>query len=140
MVGEISEAQFRKAVSKRNKQQHKDQEILDIYEVIVAVLTEKINNLCQELETYHRQYIVTTDREKLLLVSTQSKRKFNTFVEKFLMMENICLAKVCYIYKQKVMGIFYGGNSLALSEFDALSKKEFECYKTVTEQQIECLL
>jgi hypothetical protein len=83
IVGEIDDKTFRIAIAKTEKKREKDQEILDIFEVVVVVLTEKINHLYNE----------TTDLNVALFLS---------FVEEFVKEENLCLADISYIYKQSV--------------------------------------
>lgn len=83
IVGEINDKKFRLAISRTEKKVEKDQEILDIFEVVVAVLTEKINQV----------YNDPSDLNIILFLS---------FVEKFVEEENLCLANISYLYKQNV--------------------------------------
>ena len=137
IVGEINDVQFRRAVSKKEKQRQKDQEVLDIYEVILTVLTEKLNNFCNSIPLYYKPKwnLLRCSKINRALLETNDLLKF---VEKFIIMENICLAKVGYIYKQKVRRI--GKNEqqrLVINKFKAFSKKEFEKYKNIMENRIE---
>jgi hypothetical protein len=83
IVGEIDDRKFRLAISKTEKKVEKDQEILDIFEVVVAVLTEKINQVYNE----------PSDLNIVLFLS---------FVDDFVKEENLCLADISYLYKQAV--------------------------------------
>ena len=83
IVGEIDDKKFRSAISKTEKKREKDREVLDIYEVVVAVLTEKINQLYNE----------PNDVNIVLFLS---------FVDEFIKEENQCLADISFIYKQSV--------------------------------------
>tara|TARA_B100002051_G_C16149296_1_gene352763 strand:- start:37 stop:492 length:456 start_codon:yes stop_codon:yes gene_type:complete len=137
IVGEINDVQFRRAVSKKEKQRQKDQEVLDIYEVILAVLTEKLNNFCNSIPLYYKPKwnLLRCSKINRALLEANDLLKF---VEKFIIMENICLAKVGYIYKQKVRRI--GKNEqqrLVINKFKAFSKKEFDKYKNTMENRIE---
>lgn len=83
IIGEIDDTKFRKNIAKTEKKREKEQEILDIFEVVVAVLTEKINHL----------YNKPNDMNVVMFIS---------FVEEFIKEENRCLAEISYLYNQTV--------------------------------------
>ena len=83
IVGEIDDRKFRLAISKTEKKVEKDREVLDVFEVVVAVLTEKINQVYNE----------PSDLNIVLFLS---------FVDDFVKEENLCLADISYLYKQAV--------------------------------------
>ena len=98
IVGEINDKQFRLAISKTEKRREKDQEILDIYELVVAVLTDKTNELYNTLTT-----LDLDDRVKAHnIIWCRHVRNYLNFVEKFVREENRCLAEISFIYKQSV--------------------------------------
>ena len=113
IVGELDDKKFRLAISKTEKKVEKDQEILDIFEVVVAVLTEKINQVYNE----------PSDLNIVLFLS---------FVEKFVQEENLCLADISYIYKQSVnivsvdSATFYRASKMKLR---VTTKKALEKYR-----------
>ena len=83
IIGEIDDTKFRRNIAKTEKRREKEREILDIFEVVVAVLTEKINHLYNE----------PNDMNVIMFLS---------FVEEFVKEENRCLAEISYIYNQTV--------------------------------------
>jgi hypothetical protein len=83
ILGEIDDKKFRAAISKTEKTREKEQEVLDIFEVVVAILTEKINQLYNEPNDVNVQM-------------------FLLFVDEFVKEENLCLADISFIYKQSV--------------------------------------
>jgi hypothetical protein len=116
IVGEISDKKFRAAISKTEKKREKDREVLDIFEVVVAVLTEKINHLYNE-------------------PNDENVQMFLLFVDEFSREENRCLADISFIYKQSVncvkFGGYYGGvYRPSERNFRFTTKKELQHYKT----------
>lgn len=113
IVGEIDDKKFRAAISKTEKKREKDQEILDIFEVVVAVLTEKINQLYNEPNDVNVQM-------------------FLQFVDEFVKEENLCLADISFIYKQSVnfIKVFSDTVYIPSTKFRFTTKKGLEHYKT----------
>ena len=83
ILGEIDDTKFRRNIAKTEKKREKEQEILDVFEVVIAVLTEKINHLYNE----------PNDMNVIMFMS---------FVEEFVKEENRCLAEISYLYNQTV--------------------------------------
>ena len=83
ILGIDDDKTFRREIARTEKKREKDREILDIFEVVIVVLTEKINHLYNE----------PTDLNVALFLS---------FVEEFAKEENRCLADISYVYKQSV--------------------------------------
>ena len=112
IVGEISDKKFRAAISKTEKKREKDREVLDIFEVVVAVLTEKINHLYNE-------------------PNDENLQMFLLFVDEFVNEENRCLADISLIYKQSVnfVKVVGGGVYRPTTKFRFTTKKELEHYK-----------
>jgi len=111
IVGEISDKKFRAAISKTEKKREKDIEVLDIFEVVVAVLTEKINNLYND-------------------PNDENVQMFLLFVDEFSREENRCLADISFIYKQSVNFVkFAGVYRPSERNFRFTTKKEVEHYK-----------
>jgi hypothetical protein len=112
IVGEISDKKFRAAISKTEKKREKDREVLDIFEVVVAVLTEKINNLYNE-------------------PNDENVQMFLLFVDEFSREENRCLADISFIYKQSINFVKVGGGGVyrPTTKFRFTTKKELQHYK-----------
>ena len=113
IVGEISDKEFRAAISKTEKKREKDQEVLDIFEVVMAVLTEKINQLYNE-------------------PNDENVQMFLLFVDEFVKEENLCLADISFIYKQTVnfVKVTSDGVYSPSTKFRFTTKKELQHYKT----------
>ena len=140
IVGEISDIQFHREVSKKEKQRQKDQDVLDIYEVILTVLTEKLNNFCNLIPMYYNPDNNLSN--ETVNMALEEARKTIRFLEKFILMENICLAKVGYIYKLNVKRIIRLINRytqlpyFTCSDQRAHNKKTFNIYKKKMEERI----
>jgi hypothetical protein len=113
ILGIDDDKTFRRNIVRTEKKREKDQEILDIFEVVGIVLTEKINHLYNE----------PTDLNVTLFLS---------FVEEFVKEENLCLADISYVYKQSVNIVnvdqaqhYYGSNM----KVRLTTKKALEHYK-----------
>ena len=100
------------AISRTEKKKEKDQEFLDVFEVVVAVMTEKINQVYNE----------PTDMNIVMFIS---------FMEEFVKEENRCLADISYIYKQAVNKVAVDRNTNYDSscKIRITTKKELEHYK-----------
>ena len=116
LLGEISDKKFKTAISKTEKKREKDQEVLDIFEVVVTILTEKINHLYNE-------------------PNDENVQMFLLFLDEFSREENQCLADISFIYKQSVDFVKFDdgpqGHTYRPSErsFRFTTKKELEHYK-----------
>ena len=113
ILGIYNDDEFRRSISRTEKKKEKEQEILDIFEVVVAVLTEQINKIYNDPSDIN---IVT----------------FLSFVEEFVKEENRYLADISYIYKQAVNKITIDINTNyhpPKQKFRITSKKDLEYYK-----------
>ena len=113
IIGEIDDKKFRRAISATEKKHEKNQEVLDIFEVVMAVLTEKINQIYNE----------PNDMNIMMFIS---------FVEEFTKEENRCLSDISFIYKQAVNIVDFGrtnGYDHTKTKIRITTKKQLEYYK-----------
>jgi hypothetical protein len=113
ILGISDDVKFRRAISRTEKAREREQEVLDIFEVVVTVLTERINQV----------YNNTCDLNVIMFLS---------FVEEFVKTQNRCLAEISYNYKQSTNYVVvdldtqYNHN---LMNMRLTTKKELEYYK-----------